>query len=592
MPIVTSINKVDENGRNALHHAVILGDLPLVEFLINHGANIKAKDNDQLIPLRYAEQFAADQPTVERMQIVSLVLEKTFGVNAGDEKGWPPIVWSLMAGDYPRVIELLDREAEIFVGPNSRRRRGAPPQDAVWAAEHLQDDRAIKILTNDMLKKYSGSWMTSKQKRLIDLVANSHQDDEAFKNTAQLVPDGYYFEAVNKGYLKFAQAMVDRGFNPAVAKDRNGVTPIMRAAKAGQLNKMQELVDNGAQVDSRVLFLAISSGNPKLVEAILEDNSELVGKLLMDLIYGKIYLPHEIKTTIGDVLIGTNPDDGKQKIYRMLTKARRESSIRLPSFATIAKLQLLRELKLTSKHSYLDGSLFSIAFTHDLNRELREILSYADNITRMRWAVYLEDIELLKQALAEGADVNDRSNYRSPVLNNVIWGIVNSQQKQLFREMMILLLVHGADSQFATHTLVETKDFEGVKILLDHGADPNQLVTATFAGDHKIIELLIAYGADINSSRGQKETPLKVAAKLGRTDLVLRYLNLGAELDDYEQHLGSAFNIAVRNGHLEIVKILYAHGAKTDLDCYLYGRPIETARKFGHTNIVEFLEGL
>ena len=43
--------------------------------------------------------------------------------------------------------------------------------------------------------------LDARPERLIDLVANSHQDDEDFKDTAQLVPDSYYFEAVNKGYL-------------------------------------------------------------------------------------------------------------------------------------------------------------------------------------------------------------------------------------------------------------------------------------------------------------------------------------------------------------------------------------------------------
>lgn len=108
-PIIREINKVDEDGRNALHHAIILGNLPLVDFFLVNSANTQAIDKNGLAPLRYAERFAADQPTIERMQIVSLVLEKTRGINKGDEKGWPPMVWSLMAGDYKMVIELRDR---------------------------------------------------------------------------------------------------------------------------------------------------------------------------------------------------------------------------------------------------------------------------------------------------------------------------------------------------------------------------------------------------------------------------------------------------------------------------------------------------
>ena len=125
-PIIAQINKIDERGRNALHHAVILGDLSLVDFFLANGIDTKLEDNDGLIPLRYAERIATEQPTVERMQIASLVLEKTRGINKGDERGWPPMVWSLMAGDYQRVIELRNQGADIFAGRRAIRQLAKP----------------------------------------------------------------------------------------------------------------------------------------------------------------------------------------------------------------------------------------------------------------------------------------------------------------------------------------------------------------------------------------------------------------------------------------------------------------------------------
>ena len=43
-PIIREINKVDEDGRNALHHAIILGNLPLVDFFLVNSANTQAID--------------------------------------------------------------------------------------------------------------------------------------------------------------------------------------------------------------------------------------------------------------------------------------------------------------------------------------------------------------------------------------------------------------------------------------------------------------------------------------------------------------------------------------------------------------------
>lgn len=240
--IVASINKVDKDGRNALHHAVMLGDLPLVEFFLANGANTKAVDNDDLMPLCYAERLVEQQPSVTRMQIVSLVLEKTRGINRNDSQGWPPIVWSLMAGDYPRLIELLDQDANVLIGYGQ--------QNAVWAAEHLEDDRAIKII-------------------------------------AGYVPDWYYFEAVDRGYQKSAQAMIERGLNPATTKDKNNFSQVMRAVRDGRVTELQTLIDRGAKIDTATLFLAISSENPNLVKTIIEHNAELASELVVDILNRK-----------------------------------------------------------------------------------------------------------------------------------------------------------------------------------------------------------------------------------------------------------------------------------------------------------------
>ena len=592
--IVAKINEVDENGRNALHHAVMIGNLALVEFFLANGIYTGITDNNDRTPLRYAERLVDQQPSIERMKIISLVLEKTLGLNDVDWGGWSPIVWSLMAGDYDRVIELRDRGAELFA--DGRRSRG---QHAVWAAEYLQDSQAIQIIAEGMLAKYSGGYLADYQERMIDLVANylqedNWQDDEFIKILAKRLPDWYYFEAVNKGYSKFAQAMIDRGVNPATSKNRDGVNQVMEVARAGQNKKLQALIDSGVAIDSKILFLAISSGNPEIVETIIKHDIALVGKLVTDLMYG-IVIPYKIRVTIGDVLTGTSNDKGKQKIHQMITKIASESTANLPEFTTIAKLQQLNEN--TGQNIFKDTSLFSIAATNGLDQQLQEILVHADANTRMQWAVHLGDAKLLKKALADGADIN----HQQTVLGSVVWRLTNSQRRQDFLAIMALLLAHGADPNVAVgrgvfdedypiQELIRKKDHEGIKLLLDHGADPNQLALATsYTGDSEIIEMLIAYGADVNSNRGQESTPLKAAARRGRADLVWRYLNLGAELDDHDRHRGSAFTQAARNGHLKIVKILDAHGARTDISCY-YGRPIDAARRFEHDSVVEFLK--
>ena len=65
--------------------------------------------------------------------------------------------------------------------------------------------------------------------------------------------------------------MIEQGVD-VNARDIAGYTAAMRAANAGRVDDLQMLIDNGAKMDARVLFMAIHSGNPKLVKMILEDD--------------------------------------------------------------------------------------------------------------------------------------------------------------------------------------------------------------------------------------------------------------------------------------------------------------------------------
>ena len=484
--IIANINKVDKNGCSALHHAVALGDLPLVEFFLANGANTGIKDNEGLIPLRYAERIAAEQPTVERMQIVSLVLEETRGLNRGDERGWPPMVWSLMAGDYERVIELRDRGADIFAGRfTNGRRQLAGRHNAVWAAEHLQDDRAIKIL-------------------------------------AEGAPEKYFPAAVGNGYRKFVQAMIDQGVN-VNARDIFGYRATMRAAKAGRLNDLQMLIDNGAEIDSAVLFLAIYSGNPKLVETILNHNVELASELMISImIKGKSSLndatPY-LEESIADVLIGSNASKGKRRIRQMMSKAIAEVTPSLP-FVIIAELHHLREIK------NLKGSIFENA--SEVNRELRETLRQDDQLIRdisehmpakLLPIVVDNGYQKIAQAMvARGIDVNARDfrGYNAAMravkadrLDDLQMLIANGAKLD---SMLLFLALHSGNPKL-------------VEAILDHDVSVvNKLVVDVVSGrisDKGVYDLLERISANNEGERiikmlKQAGYPLSLLSQLSR----------------------------------------------------------------------------
>jgi ankyrin repeat protein len=153
------------------------------------------------------------------------------------------------------------------------------------------------------------------------------------------------------------------------------------------------------------------------------------------------------------------------------------------------------------------------------------------------------DIEDMREALADGADVNRAGR---DGMTPLLWAAGVKQNLEGFR----FLLEHGADPNTATRLqddeeptpIVEIayylEDPAYMKALLEHGADPNTIVgrangTLLFLplADRRLaqIKLLVEHGADVNHRAKYNETPLRDAV-LGteyKTALVL--LRAGAD---------------------------------------------------------------
>jgi ankyrin repeat protein len=88
-------------GKTSLTNAIDMGDAPMVRFLIESGANIQG-DRLQSEALQHA--VLADYPDV-----LSVLIEKNFNVNAADEYGMTPLHYAAMTdyGDTEMIRKLL-----------------------------------------------------------------------------------------------------------------------------------------------------------------------------------------------------------------------------------------------------------------------------------------------------------------------------------------------------------------------------------------------------------------------------------------------------------------------------------------------------
>lgn len=408
----------------------------------------------------------------------------------GDEKGWRPIVWEIFAGNIPRIVELLEREADIFsgrTGGNYGLNIKVGRHNAVWAAESVDDEEIIKIL-------------------------------------AQYAPDQYLPPAVNRGYRKFVKAMIDAGVD-VNTRDRFGYTGAMRAAQAGRLDDLQMLKANGATIGTDVLLMAIHSGNPNLVQTILDHDAELAAKLLPDLLSGKLNFS---RISVSDVLKEDHANKGQRRIYRMIKKAINE--VELPSRA-IMLIDFLDK-------SHLGGETFWLAMKQHDTKTLQALIDLGIDIKTItansrpgKFSYWLAraNVELFEFFVDLQTISPDALNSGGRMDRSILSGSVFARNLPVAEKIMSLGGKAGIDlalvgASFSSHPRVHKS-----KIALAHHEE-RQLA---------IMNSLIKGGADVNS-----------------TEQVLRHDN--NEDYNYER---SPLTEAIASLQAPRVKLLLEHGA-------------------------------
>ncbi len=152
-------------------------------------------------------------------------------------------------------------------------------------------------------------------------------------------------------------------------------------------------------------------------------------------------------------------------------------------------------------------------------------------------AVETGDIDQVKQAIAEGADVNQEDIAgRMPLFLAASEG---------HAAIAVLLIENGADVSMEDQLL---------------GWRP--LHVAASAGHLDVVEILIEHGADVNAAaRGTGQTPLHTAALLGRLPIVESLIAKGADVNARDNVNTGPIHYAAASGHFDVVELLIAHGA-------------------------------
>ncbi|HZF28350.1 MAG TPA: ankyrin repeat domain-containing protein [Gammaproteobacteria bacterium] len=207
----------------------------------------------------------------------------------------------------------------------------------------------------------------------------------------------------------------------------------------------------------------------------------------------------------------------------------------------------------------------------------------ADGMTALHWAVQRDDLEMVKTLLVAGADfrVANRTGVRPVYLATVNGsaGVIDA----LLGAGEDASAVLTAEGETVLMLTAQTGNPAAVKLLLDHGADPNvqqlhgqtALMWAAEEGHTDVVKLLVDRGASVAlaSAAATKAdrrpagglTALLFAARQGHLDTARALLDGGADVNQVAADSTSPLLIAVVNGHYELASMLLERGANPSL---------------------------
>ena len=183
-----------------------------------------------------------------------------------------------------------------------------------------------------------------------------------------------------------------------------------------------------------------------------------------------------------------------------------------------------------------------------------------------------EHVALLIKA---GADVNERAGFWALEETPLFCAIQCKASPEVLRRLIAggadvnARVSHAGDEYTALQVAVETGDADSVRTLIEEGADVTYagnslLVYAAGEKDPRLLQMLLAAGADVNAPNQTGNYALGRAAALGKADYVRMLLAAGADVNATDGNGDTALISAARAKNPEALQILLAAGAQVN----------------------------
>lgn len=431
------------------------GNLEMVKLLLKHGADVGIKDEKGLTPLHMSA----------KSEIADTLINSGANINAIDNEGNTPLSTAASNRKYDVVRTLLSRGADKKI----RNAYGKSPADI-----------AIEIKQKCTLASDQNPQFGCHEKALQPLV-----------RIIEILQSDNFAEIIEKDKKEEEFTKAEKN------KSTNG-NELFDAVKAGNLNKVQELVKNGADLNLKDQY-----GSTLLHRAANWQKNAILKYLLEN---------------------GANPNI-------------KSGEHNLPAFQGAALMNNIEAVKLLIEHG---------ADVKQIDTDGNTAIHYSANP------------DYLKLMIEHGADVNSKNNNNSTPLHWANTNINLEGIKVLLdnkADPNIRTIKEGR-TPLINAAYYSTGHFREFKCSLGRVLEAESWVNTRDNNKLEAAKMLVNAGAEVNVADSDGRTPLHYAACAGNTELIKFLLENGAKKDvkDKDGFIPSYY--AVQRNNIEAMKLL------------------------------------
>uniref|UniRef100_A0A8C5IA01 Ankyrin-2-like n=1 Tax=Gouania willdenowi TaxID=441366 RepID=A0A8C5IA01_GOUWI len=494
------VDSSTKKGNTALHIAALAGQKEVVRLLVKRGADVNAQSQNGFTPLYMAAQE-------NHLDVVKYMLENDGNQSIATEDGFTPLAIALQQGHNSIVSLLLEHDT-----------KGKVRLPALHIAARKDDTKSAALL-----------------------LQNDHNADVQSKMMVNRTTESGFTPlhiAAHYGNVNVSTLLLNRG----AAVDftaRNGITPLHVASKRGNTNMVALLLDRGGQIDAKTrdgltpLHCAARSGHEQAVEILLERGAPILARTKNGLSPLHMSAQGDHVECVKHLLQHKAPvDDVTLDYLTALHVAAHCGHYRVT--------KLLLDKKANPNARALNGfTPLHIACKKNRVKVMELLVKYGASI----------------QAITESG--------LTPIHVAAFMGHLN---------IVLLLLQNGASpdvcnirGETALHMAARAGQMEVVRCLLRNGALVDAMARVSRCHHHHspvCISLLCLPKLFIPSLQPQEEqTPLHIASRLGKTDIVQLLLQHMAHPDASTTNGYTPLHISAREGQVETAAVLLEAGA-------------------------------